>query len=124
MADSSNLRELQEKLQEALADEAFVKELLAMERVEDVQTALEEKDIELSLDEINQIGEFLQKVQSGEISQEQAQRMADGELMEDELEEVAGGSIIGTICCIIIFGGLIGGGLGSGIYIGVKSDGW
>ena len=111
MADSSNLQELMDKLQEALADEAFVKELLAMERVEDVQTALEEKDIELSLDEINQIGEFIKKAQSGEISQEQVQRMADGELSEDELEEVAGG--IGTLLVLLLIGlgtaGAIGG---------------
>ena len=88
MADSSNPIELQEKLKEVLADEAFAKKLLAMEKPEDVQIALEEKDIELSLDEINQIGEFIKKAQSGEISQEQVQRMADGELSEDELEEV------------------------------------
>ena len=94
MADSSNLQELMDKLQEVLADEAFVQELLAMERPEDVQIALEERDIELSLDEINQVGDAVRKVQSGEISQEQVQRMADGELTEEELEEVSGGSLI------------------------------
>ena len=36
----------------------------------------------------------MQKVQSGEISQEQVQRMADGELKEEELEEGSGGSLI------------------------------
>ena len=105
MADSSNLQELMDKLQEALADEAFVQELLAMEKPEDVQTALEEKDIELSLDEINQVGDAVRKVQSGEISQEQVQRLADGELSEDELEEVAGGCIIIAILFAVIVGG-------------------
>lgn len=123
MADSSNPRELQEKLQEVLADEAFVNELLAMEKTEDVQIALEEKDIELSLDEINQMGDIIRKVQSGEISQEQIQRMADGELAEDELKEVAGGSIIGLIAGILVIGGGFGG-LAAGTTIQAINDGW
>ena len=48
MADSSNPKELQEKLQEMLANEAFAKELFAKETVEDVQVALEEKGIDFA----------------------------------------------------------------------------
>ncbi len=87
-----------------LSDEKFAKELLQMEKPEDVQIALEKKGIELTLDEIRQIGEFMRKIQNGEVSQEQVQRMADGELSEDELEEVAGGCIIMTILGILVGG--------------------
>ena len=124
MADSRNPKELQEKLQEVLSDEGFARELLAMERPEDVQIALEKKDIELSLDEVRQIGETIQNIQSGEISQEQLESMADGELSEEELGEVAGGTIIGTIAAIILCVGGFGGLIGGGIYAGVRNDGW
>ena len=90
-----------------------------MEKPEDVQIALEKKGIELTLDEIRQIGEFMRKIQNGEISQEQVQRMADGELSEDELEEVAGGfGLFGCliVACIACFaGGGVGGALGGAL---------
>ena len=81
-----------QKLNEVLADEAFVKELLLMQKPEQVQEALEDRGVELSLDEIEKMGAFIRKVQAGEISKEQVQKMADGELSEDELEQVSGGS--------------------------------
>jgi len=58
-----------------------------MEDAGDVQKALEEKDIELTLDEIHRIRERAIKIQNGEDSG----YMADGELSEDELMDVAGG---------------------------------
>lgn len=90
MVNSNNPQELKKKLQEVLSDEAFKNKLLLMEDEGDVQKALEEKDIELSLDEIRRIKERAIKVQSGEASQEQSD-LADGELSEDELMDVAGG---------------------------------
>ena len=81
-----------QKLNEVLADEAFVKELLLMQKPEQVQEALEDRGVELSLDEIEKMGAFIRKVQTGEISKEQVQKMADGELSEDEMEQVSGGS--------------------------------
>ena len=81
-----------QKLNEVLADEAFVKELLLMQKPEQVQEALEARGVELSLDEIEKMGAFIRKVQTGEISKEQVQKMADGELSEDEMEQVSGGS--------------------------------
>ena len=119
MVNSSDPKALQEKLQEVLSDEAFAKELLQMEKPEDVQVALEKKDIDLTLDEIRQIGEYMNKVQNGEISQEQVQSMVDGELSEDELEEVAGGfGLFGCliVACIACFaGGGVGGALGGAL---------
>ena len=64
-----------------------------MEDVGDVQKALEEKGIELSLDEIRRIKERATGIRSGKDSQEQPGTMADGELSEDELMEVAGGEL-------------------------------
>ena len=58
-----------------------------MEDAGDVQKALEEKDIELTLDQIRRMKERAIKAQNGEDSG----HMADGELSEDELMDVAGG---------------------------------
>jgi hypothetical protein len=107
----------EEKLREVLSDEDLVKELLMMENEEQVQKALEEKGVELSLDMIRQAGEFIRKVQDGEISQEQAQRLADGELTEDELEEVSGGL---AFILFLLFGGSA---ILSGVIIG-EAFGW
>jgi lactobin A/cerein 7B family class IIb bacteriocin len=84
----------QKRAMEVFSDESFVRELLAMESEEQMQEALEEKGVEMTMDEIRQLVEFKRKVENGEISKEQLQRIADGELSEDELEEVAGGGIL------------------------------
>ena len=108
----------EEKLKEVLSDDAFVKELLAMEKPEDVQAALEEKGVEFTLDDIKQIGEVIRKVQSGEISQEQVERAANGELSEDELEGVSGGILLTTLLWITAGCGAavaVGGGTAIGI---------
>lgn len=108
MVNSNNPQELKKKLQEVLSDEAFKNKLLLMEDEGDVQKALEEKDIELSLDEIRRIKERVIKVQSGEASQEQAEPLADGELSEDELADVAGGEVtwddVGEFFLSVVFG--------------------
>ena len=107
MVNSSNPQELKQKLQEVLSDEAFAKELFQMEDAGDVQKALEEKGIEMSLDEIRRIKERAMKVQSGEASQEQAEPLADGELSEDELADVAGGITwddVGEFVLSVVFG--------------------
>jgi hypothetical protein len=91
MNDSSNAQSLKQRIQEVLSDEAFANELLQMEDPGDVQKALEEKGIELTLDEIRRIKERAIKVQSGEDLPEQQESLADGELSEDELLDVAGG---------------------------------
>jgi transposase len=90
MVNSSNPKALQEKFQEVFSDETFAKDLLQMEDASDVQKTLEEKGIELTLDEIRRIKEHAIKVQNGKDSQEQPD-LVDGELSEDELMDVAGG---------------------------------
>lgn len=79
---------MEEKLKKVMSDEAYVKELLALETPEEVQASLEEKDVEMSLDEIKQATNLLS-------------RYSDGELSEDELAEIAGGCAACVTCAII-----------------------
>ena len=99
----------QARLNEVLSDEEFVKELLTMKTAEQVQDALEDKGVSATTDEIRQMGDFLRKVASGEISQDTVNALANGELSEEELEEVAGGSV----AAVILFVGLVATFLGS-----------
>ena len=111
-----------DKIKEVFTDEAFVKELFSLEEPEDVQAALEEKGIVLTLDEVKSLGQLLYKASTGEISQEQMEKMANGELSEEELEEVAGG--FGTLAFIgvCIFAIAVGGGGAYGAYVAATSD--
>lgn len=88
------------KIKEVFSDEAFVKTLLEMDNAEDVQKAVSEKGIDLSLEEINTIQSTLA---SGE------------ELNEDQLENVAGGFAVSAICALIgaITGAVVG--VGNGV---------
>lgn len=92
MVDSGNPQELRERLEEVLADETFANELTQMENAEDVQAALEEKGIDLSIREILEVRDTMNKLQEKGVSPD--------ELTEEELEEVAGG-IIGIIFCAV-----------------------
>ena len=98
-----------EKMQEILADEAFVKTLLELESVTEVQAALQEKGVELTEEQILFIRESLIKVESGEISAEQ---LESGELPEELLEQVAGGLIPFGIFAVIAIAVSIGVGVG------------
>ncbi len=69
-----------QKLQEIFQDEEFNKTLFAMETSEEVQAALKERGLELTIDEIKAIAEAIKAAQ-------------EGELTEDNLEDVAGGSV-------------------------------
>ena len=74
---------LEERIKELFADEAFVKQLLEQEEAEQVQELLRDKEVELSVEEINQLKDMVAKMASGEINPD--------ELSEDDLESVAGG---------------------------------
>ena len=86
-----------EKIQELVKDEEFVKELVTKGTAEDAQIFFEEHGVEMTLDEVRSIGELLDKVAKGEISEETLKKAADGELTEEELEAVAGGDLF-CIC--------------------------
>lgn len=81
----------EQQIQELFSDEAFVTSILEMETPEEVQAALADKGLELSLEEISSIQNTL--------------NTNEGELSEDELENVAGGIAITTVICGLIIGG-------------------
>ena len=85
----------EEKIKEVFSDEKFVKSLMELETPEEVQKALAEKDIDLSIDEIKAAAKLLEK-------------RANGELADEDLETVAGGmgliaglAIVQGICIVV-----------------------
>lgn len=70
------------KFQELLENEAFVKEMLSKETAEEVQELFADNDVDLSIDEIHRMKEMLLRQESPEEAEE---------LSEDDLETVAGG---------------------------------
>ena len=83
-------------IREVFSNEEFVKGLFQLETPEQVQQALRQKDISLSVEEIVNVREVLLKqMESGQ------------ELSEQELERVTGGEMV-TICTILIAGLLLG----------------
>lgn len=99
-----------ERLKELMNDESFVKEFITRQEPEDVQVFLEEHGVELSLDEVKQMGSLLEKVAKGEIKEEQLINAANGELSEEELEDVAGGVAMSALTLTLI---IVGSALGS-----------
>ena len=89
----------EERIKEVFSDEAFVKELFSKETPEEVQAMLEDKDIELSIDEIVKLKELLEKKVEN----------PDAELSDEDLEDVAGGcyGIVVVACFVVVFGGSI-----------------
>lgn len=82
---------MDEKLaKEVFSDKEFVKSLLLMETPEEVQSALKEKGIDLTVEDIMQIREMCNRADTDELS-------------DDELENVAGG-----ICPAVIVLGFFG----------------
>lgn len=69
------------KIKEVFSDEQFVKELFELETPEAIQSALADKDIDVTLDDIVKTRELLAKYNNGELSKE-------------ELESIAGGSAV------------------------------
>ena len=84
----------EERIKEVFSDEAFVKELLSKETPEEVQELLEDKDIEMSIGEIEKAKEMiLKKLEDPD---------AELELSDEDLEDVAGGSLLGA-CLILVY---------------------
>ena len=95
-------------VKQVFADEEFVKGLFQLDTPQEVQAALREKNIELSVDEIVKIRDVLvKKFESG------------GELSDEELEMVSGGLISELVAGIVLisaaltaFGVVVGAGGG------------
>jgi len=99
----------QELLKKVLADSDFTKSLLNMENPEDVQAALKEKGVDITLEEINTIRKALEQQENGELS-------------DDDLEDVAGGSL--TIAAALGIAAIIGASVGGAIKLGEKVTEW
>ncbi len=102
-----------DKMREVFSDEEFVKGLFELETPEEVQAALEEKEIELSTGEICQMRDFLIRYQEGTLTEEEkkmvefAGEYGDGELSEEELENVSGGLIGWIIIGLALFASVL-----------------
>lgn len=81
------------KIKELFSDAAFVGSLLEAENEQAVQKMLADKGLEMSIGEIELMGEMFEKSANGELNMEQLEKLANGgELSEDELSEAAGGN--------------------------------
>lgn len=96
-----------EKLQECMKDKDFVKELLAQDGKDAAQKFLENKGIELSMTELDEMEKIFAKIASGELSGETLEKASNGELSEKELEAAAGG--IGPLTIALVSAAVIGG---------------
>ena len=90
-----------ETIREVFSDEAFVKALFALETPEEVQSALKEKNIEFSIDEILKIRDLLLKTTEN-----------GGVLSDEELQEVSGGLVV---CASVIVGIVLSAGFFAGV---------
>ena len=99
-----------EKIKKVLSDEEFVTSLFELETPEEVQEALEEKEITLSTEEIIQVRDFIIHYQNGELTEEEqkvlelAGKYGEGELSEEELENVSGGLLFAAVTVGVVLG--------------------
>ena len=93
----------EERIRTLFEDETFVRNLMEQDTPEQVQELLINYEIDLSVEEINQIRELLEKHENGEVNLE--------ELSDDDLENVSGG-VFGTVgmivFCCVCFAGSVG----------------
>lgn len=99
----------EELLKEVLSDTDFAKSLAEMETPEEVQAALKEKGVDISLEDIAAIQNVLENQNEGELS-------------EDDLENVAGGSL--TVMAALGIASIIGAAVGGTIKLGDSIDKW
>lgn len=90
-------------IKEVFSDREFVESLLELETAEEVQAALKEKNLDLSVEDIENIQKAL-------ITQESS------ELSEEEMENVAGGFAI-TAVAVSAIAGVVGATAGTGTFI-------
>jgi len=86
------MNERNEQIKAVLSDAEFVQTLLDAENEEAVQKMLADKGVEMSLTEIELMGEMVAALADGTLSEEQLEKLGKaGELSEDDLAAVAGG---------------------------------
>lgn len=109
-------------IQNLFKNEEFVKGLLDKNSAEEAQEYFANNGVELTLAEVQGLGEAIKKVAAGEISKEDMEAAANGELSESDLENVAGGFGV-TLTALAIIAG-VGGAVGSSVGILSVVQGW
>lgn len=95
----------QEKITQVLSDQAFVESLMNMETPEQVQSAMKDKGIDLTIDDIVKVRELLVAKKDS----------SSDELTSDDLDNVAGGIAVTMIIGAIA--GAIGAAASGGSFI-------
>lgn len=90
-------------IKEVFSDKEFVESLLGMETAEEVQAALKEKDLDLSIEDIKGIQKALTAQETNELS-------------EEEMENVAGGFVI-TAGIVSAIAGVVSATAGTGSFV-------
>ncbi len=80
------MAERNEKLKEIFANEELVSEMLSTEKLEDAQKWFSDHGVEISTDELQELGDKLDKFIKGEQDK-------DYELSEEEMESISGGFV-------------------------------
>ena len=80
-----------DSINNALKDNNFVESLVKLEMAKDIQAAFKEKDVELSLDEINKIKTLMRKISED-----------SSELSDNELDNIVGGLNVGQFILDVI----------------------
>ena len=99
-----------EKLKEIFADKDFTAKVLEMETPEEVQKAISNKGVDLTIEEIESVKQAIINQSEG-----------NEELSDDQLENVAGGFAISTAIAIA---GVITGAVSAGVALGNAVDKW
>lgn len=94
------------KLQELLQDESFTNKLFNLEDAKDAQKLFRENGIELSIEELEQTKDLMDRFQNGELTPQEKSKIEtytqeNGELNDQDLENVTGGELIFAICTLL-----------------------
>ncbi|MCR5237239.1 MAG: hypothetical protein K6E34_08595 [Lachnospiraceae bacterium] len=81
-------------LEELFKDQDFAKKVLLDETPGNARELLKEKGVDVSIEEIGQIRDFVDMVKNGEISEEQLKKIQDGELEPEDMKQIAGGRAV------------------------------
>lgn len=98
------------KVKEVFSDQEFVKELFDLDEPLDVQKALREKDVEVSIEEIETMRDVIVRYQNDQLTDQEKKLLEmseknDDELSDDLLESVSGGSLtVATLFAIYCIG--------------------
>ena len=86
------MNERAEQIKAVMADEAFVKACIAAENEEAVQKLFADKGIEMSLSDIEVMGEMINAFADDQVTEEELEMLtSSGELSDEALEAVSGG---------------------------------